>query len=120
MTEGRLQPGTPLRLVPRPDNPYDSTAVEIRLADGIMLGHVPREYSADFFAQVRAGHLICARIRSARATPGRVQIEVVAEFSAPVPRAIPRLDSSPAQPAKGGHQWLWWVIGALILLWLLL
>jgi hypothetical protein len=86
MAAGRLQRGTPLRFVPRPDNPHDSSAVEIRLADGTMLGHVPRERSAEFFAHVRAGHVAAARIRSAHGMAPRIEIEVEVELSVPVPQ----------------------------------
>ena len=86
---GRLQLGTPLRLVPRPDNPYDSSAVEIRLTDGTMLGHVPRERSAEFFAHVRAGHVAAARIRSAHGMAPRIEIQVEVEFSVRMPQPPP-------------------------------
>jgi hypothetical protein len=148
MAAGRLQPGTKLRLVPCPDNPYDSTAVEIRLTDYTMLGHVPRERSAEFFAQVRAGHVVFAQIRSARGTAPRITIEAEVVFSDSVqplppreasPPLAPRLQSpvappgrttSPSQPSKSqpsplppaaesSARWLWWVVGAILLLWLL-
>lgn len=152
MAAGRLQRGTALRLVPRPDNPYDSTAVEIRLTDGTMLGHVPRERSAEFFAYVRAGRVAAARIVSAHGVPPRIKIkiEVDVEFAAPVtqlkappqspqyphqpeamgaipsPRAQPGLHPAsqsqktpPPIPAEGNRSWLWWVIGIILLVWLL-
>jgi hypothetical protein len=149
---GRLQIGTPLRLVPRPDNPYDSSAVEIRLTDGTMLGHVPRERSAEFFAHVRAGHVAAARIRSAHGMAPRIEIQVEVEFSVPTPQPPPpapqarypqRPEATGAVPsprippvlwprppspiqttpppvrAEGNRAWLWWMIGAIFLLWLL-
>jgi hypothetical protein len=152
MAAGRLQFGTPLRLVLRPDNPYDSNAVEIHLTDGTLLGHVPRERSAEFFAHVRAGHVAAARILSARGRTPRIEIDVEVEFSVPVPqppspppaaryskrpealRAVPSRRTqtmlSPQPPsqirstptptrAEGSRSWLWWVIGAIFLLWLL-
>lgn len=149
MAAGRLRHGTALRLVPRPDNPYDSTAVEIRLTDGTMLGHVPRERSAEFFAYVRAGHVAAARIRSADGVPPRIRIEVEVEVFLPVlqpaapaplarypqPKASAAIPLPRAQPgshppseiqkiptttrAEGNRSWLWWIIGIILLLWLL-
>lgn len=148
MVAGRLHPGTKLRLVPCPDNPHDSTAVEIRLTDYTMLGHVPRERSAEFFAQVQAGYVVFAQIRSAHGTAPRIKIEAEVVFSAPAPLPPPReilrpsttrlhspvappvRTTSPTQPSKSqpspsppatesSARWLWWVVGAILLLWLL-
>lgn len=152
MEAGRLRRGTPLHLVPRPDNPYDSTAVEIRLTDGTMLGHVPRERSAEFFAHVRAGHIANARILRASGIAPRIKIDVQVELSTPVTpppsrpqpprsthqpppvRAEPQPSTppgpSPTPPSsnqttrppaseESNISWLWWIIAAIILLWLI-
>ena len=99
LADGRLRPGALIQLVPQPDNRYDSTAVAICLADGTMLGHVPRERSAEFFAQVRAGHVMAARVYSASSQRSRVEINVDVEFSTPAPQVT---RSSPsAGPSHG-------------------
>jgi len=142
LQNGRLAPGTSVVLVPRPDNPYDHTAVEIRLLDATMLGHVPRELSAAFFAAVRAGRVNDARIRWAGEVGERVEITVEVELAshaprveppAPAPRPAVRADAlraAPSEPApvpspsaperpRPGAAWFWWLVGGLFVLWLL-
>lgn len=105
LADGRVRPGALIQLVPQPDNRYDSTAVAICLTDGTMLGHVPRERSAEFFTQVRTGHVLAARVHSASSNGSHVEINVDVEFSAPPPQvtsfspsAIPRHDSKSSEP----------------------
>jgi hypothetical protein len=132
----RLNPGQPLRLIPRPDNPYDNTAVEIRLEDGTMLGHVPRERSAEFFALLGAGRITSSRIYSIQGNAPYIEIDV--EFmasgsegspdknsaisqnqgrgvgAAPPPRSIPN-----PQPEQASSRWIWWLIGLGIIFYII-
>jgi len=99
LADGRLRPGASIQFVPQPDNRYDRTAVAICLTDGTMLGHVPRERSAEFFAQVRAGHVLAARVNSASIQKSRIEVDVDVEFSAPAPQVTTSWPS--AGPSHG-------------------
>lgn len=141
LAAGRLGAATPVRLIPRPDNPHDRHAVEIHLLDGTMLGYVPRERSAEFFRAVRDGRIAGARVRSAHRIGERVAVTVEVEFSSalaltapptatpPPTSAVPpppsetveRSGGAPAHPPGApdrGIHWFWWLMGILSLLWL--
>jgi|DewCreStandDraft_4_1066084.scaffolds.fasta_scaffold00080_64 hypothetical protein len=141
LAAGRLGSATPVLLVPRPDNPHDCHAVEIRLLDGTLLGYVPRERSAEFSRAVRDGRVAGARVRSAHRIGERVDITVEVEFSSglpltappsatrPAPSAVPlpstetveqvrEASAHPVDAAGQGSTWFWWLIGILLLLWL--
>lgn len=133
---GRLKPGQPLRLIPRPDNPYDNTAVEIRLEDGTMLGHVPRERSSEFFALLGGGRITSSRVYSMEGSAPYIEIEV--EFLTPASEGPPGKNSafSESEARQGGtspprnsikkpqpehtiSQWIWWMIGVSIIFYMI-
>jgi hypothetical protein len=134
--DGRLKLGQPLRLIPRPDNPYDSTAVEIRTGDGTMLGHVPRERSGEFFALLEAGRVTSAQIYSIQGNAAYIEIEV--EFTTAGREGSPTKNSAipESQVREGGAtrssrtipspkpkqedtRWIWWLIGIGTVLYIL-
>ena len=148
---GRLRRGAALILVRQPENPHDCTAVAICLSDGTMLGHVPKERSAEFFEESAAGNIVSARIHTVRADAKRIGIDAEVLLSSTAPRATrstvtipaassqpqrsferprPRLptavdtpptsiNQAPSGPAEGDGRWLWWAVGAIIVIWLL-
>jgi hypothetical protein len=152
---GRLRTGTALTLVREPSNRYDGTAVQIRLADHTMLGYVPQERSAEFFAESAAGQIVSARIRSVRGNAPYIEIDAEIVLTSPAQdtgrfaySAIEATQRDPSQkrphvlqqpdvrhfssaaenPApisaqttstEDGYRWIWWVIGALTVFYLL-
>ena len=131
-----MNPGQSLQLIPRPDNPYDNTAVEIRLDDGTMLGHVPRERSGEFFALVMAGRVKFAKIYSVQGNAPYIEIEV--EFTAAESERSPSENSATKKtegqnvstahfpratpnpkPKEGTSDWVWWIIGLVVVLFII-
>ena len=51
----KLGPGTPLRLVVQPDNPYDPNAVEVYFHD-VKIGYVPKAYNEEISLLMYYGH----------------------------------------------------------------
>lgn len=125
----RLTPGARLILRPRPDNPYDRTAVEVWLDDRTMLGHVPRERSAEIFALVKGGNISATTIHSVTPRERQTRIEIQIEYTdnsgligEPVhssgrdPRSLPKSNAQsgpPPRPAEASSNWVWWMIGAI-------
>jgi hypothetical protein len=72
--------GERVRLKPEPDNPRDDCAVAVTLADGRMIGYVPRDDSEDVTGCLEDCSYYVARVKKIL-TGGRVPIPVViAEF----------------------------------------
>lgn len=133
LASGQLKPGASLKLVPRPDNAYDRTAVEVRLSEGAMLGHVPREFSSEFFAHAKAGKIKNARVLSIQKAKRGVNLVIEAQLDElPVQRSLtpPPIEaespekrrppsSGSSAPLQDGTSWLVWVIGVFLLVWFL-
>lgn len=51
----KIEPGMKLVLCPEPDNKYDEYAVQVKTADGTLIGYVPRYYSQAVSSRLRAG-----------------------------------------------------------------
>lgn len=101
-----------------------------------MLGHVPRERSAEFFALLREGRITSSRVYSLQGNAPYIEIEVefVAPASeglagknaaisesqgrkvsaAPPPRSIPN-----SQPDQASSQWIWWLIALGIIFYII-
>jgi single-stranded-DNA-specific exonuclease len=54
--------GWPLEVMPEPNNPYDSNAINIKYR-GSSLGHLNRELAANLTAQIRQGVLVNVFLR---------------------------------------------------------
>lgn len=152
---GKLRNGSALTLVREPSNRYDSTAVQIRLADHTILGYVPKERSAEFFAESTAGKIVSARIRSVRGNAPNIEIDAEIVLASPTPDTgrfaasvhnstqrnrsherpdhsqkpdvrnsrsaaeNPALGSAQTTSTEGGYRWIWWLIGAVTVFYLL-
>lgn len=101
-----------------------------------MLGHVPRERSAEFFALLGTRRITSSRVYSILGNAPYIEIEV--EFAtqanegspgknsaisesqgreasaAPPPRSIPN-----PQPEQASSQWIWWLIGLGVILYMI-
>lgn len=53
--KGKLNPGTLLRLVAEPDNPYDSNAVKVMTIGGDTLGYIPKQHNSTIAYNLRIG-----------------------------------------------------------------
>lgn len=65
---GELKAGTPLELVPEPDNPYDSEAVALRYY-GAKLGYVPAEENVVLSVMCFYGHAAAFEARVLQVDP---------------------------------------------------
>jgi vacuolar-type H+-ATPase subunit E/Vma4 len=94
-----LNIGDRVRLVPEPNNAYDSSAVEVTLSDGAVIGYVPRDDAEDVSGCIGNGGYYVARVKKIL-TGGRVPIPViVAEFY----RAEQYNDIADLQPDRCGR-----------------
>ncbi len=50
----KLTRGTPLVLLPEPENPHDKNAVKVMSPEGLFLGYIPRQYSEEVAEAVRS------------------------------------------------------------------
>ena len=74
-----LSPGTLIRLVLEPDNPYDSFAIQVRSPSDIMLGYVPVYYSRYLDEVVRSGEYEARVLRVG--PPGDPQIRLIVKVT---------------------------------------
>lgn len=65
---GELRAGTPLELVPEPDNPHDPEAVALRY-HGTKLGYVPSDENAVLSVMCFYGHAAAFEVRVLQVDP---------------------------------------------------
>lgn len=53
--KGELNPGTLLRIVAEPNNPYDSNAVKVMTISGETLGYIPKQHNSTIAYNLRMG-----------------------------------------------------------------
>jgi hypothetical protein len=72
-----LPEGLRLTLVRRPDNPHDAFAIEVRTAEAVLLGFVPRAHNQIPARLMDAGKLLFATLRCPPGEAKGCRIELV-------------------------------------------
>ena len=88
MQSGSLYQGCPIRLEHHPDNPYDSNAIAVKLADsGAMLGHLSKLVAPDYAAAIKSGVKFQTTIVKTAYCSGYLEIDIRINWEQLSPRA---------------------------------